>query len=181
MPEDAPHAHRSYAPKVVRCFVLTVSDRRGAEDDASGDAIAERMEAAGHRVTGRRLVPDEVPAIRAAVTAALADEEVDAVLVTGGTGAAPRDRTPEAVEPLLDRRLEGFGELFRMLSYQEIGAAAMLSRATAGTAGRRAVFLLPGSVAAVRLAVERLVVPELPHLLGQLRRSAEPGGAGGER
>ena len=166
----APDQHRSYAPKSMCCEVLTVSYSRTAADDRSGDLIQELLEGAGHSISGRAIVPDDPEQVSARVLAALARQGVDAVLLTGGTGIAPRDSTVEAVEPLLDRRLDGFGELFRALSFQEIGAAAMLSRALAGTAGRSAVFLMPGSTAAVRLALEQLILPELPHLIGQLRR-----------
>lgn len=167
---SAPEQHRSYAPGSVRCSVLTVSDSRTAADDKSGDLIQQLLEAAGHEVAERAIVPDEPAHVAPRVRDAIARPDVDAVLLTGGTGIAPRDSTVEAVEPLLERRLDGFGELFRALSYQEIGAAAMLSRALAGTAERTAVFLMPGSSAAVRLAVERLILPELGHLIGQLRR-----------
>ena len=169
-PQTAPDQHRGYAPKSVRCSVLTVSDSRTAADDKSGDLIQELLEAGGHEVAERSIVPDEPAQVKPLVLAAIARPDVDAVLLTGGTGIAPRDSTVEAVEPLLERRLDGFGELFRALSYQEIGAAAMLSRALAGTSGRTAIFLMPGSSAAVRLAVERLILPELAHLIGQLRR-----------
>jgi molybdenum cofactor biosynthesis protein B len=167
---SAPEQHRDYAPKSLRCCVLTVSDSRTAADDKSGDLIQQLLEGAGHEVALRAIVPDEPSQVKPRVLDAIARPDVDAVLLTGGTGIAPRDSTVEAVEPLLERRLDGFGELFRALSYQEIGAAAMLSRALGGTVGRTAVFLMPGSSAAVRLALERLILPELPHLIGQLRR-----------
>ncbi len=166
----APAQHRAYAPASVSCLVLTVSDTRTTDDDASGKLVAERLEAAGHRAVERAIVRDEREAIRAAVLRGIARADVDAVIATGGTGVSPRDCTPEAVEPLLDKVLHGFGELFRALSFQEIGAAALLSRALAGTAQRTAVFVVPGSSAAVRLALERLILPELAHLVGQLRR-----------
>jgi molybdenum cofactor biosynthesis protein B len=169
-PEDVPAAHRARAPTVVRALILTVSDSRVTATDASGKLIQERLEARGHRVVDRDLVPDEPERIRAAVLAAIARPDVDLVLVTGGTGVAPRDTTPDTVEPLLDKLLAGFGELFRSLSWDEIGPAAMLSRALAGTAGRTAVFVVPGSSAAVRLALDRLILPEIGHVLEQLRR-----------
>ena len=118
----------------------------------------------------RQIVKDEPAEIRQLLTDAIARSEIDAVLVTGGTGVSPRDGTVETIEPLLDKRLDGFGEIFRALSFEEIGAAAMLSRALAGSAGRTAVFVMPGSSNAVRLALERLILPELAHLVGQLRR-----------
>jgi len=118
----------------------------------------------------RRIVPDDAGAIARELRAALEREGVDAVVLTGGTGIAPRDVTPEAVLPLLDRVVPGFGELFRMLSYQEIGSAAVLSRALAGLASGRVVFVLPGSRGAVQLAMEKLVLPEIGHLLGEARK-----------
>jgi molybdenum cofactor biosynthesis protein B len=162
--------HRRSAPAVLGFAVLTVSDSRAAADDVSGRALRERAEAAGHRVAGSAIVPDDVAAIRAALRRLLALPGVDVVLVTGGTGFSPRDLTLEAVGPLFDRPVDGFGELFRLLSYQQVGAAAMLSRAAAGLIGDRAVFLLPGSPKAVALAMEALILPEVGHLLGQARR-----------
>jgi len=126
--------------------------------------------AAGHRVVGTDLVADDVAAIRTAVWRLLAEPGLDVVVLTGGTGFSPRDLTVEAVAPLFDRAVEGFGELFRMLSYQQVGAAAMLSRAAAGLVRDRAVFLLPGSPKAVALALEALILPEAAHLLAQARR-----------
>jgi molybdopterin adenylyltransferase len=168
---DAPAAHRAYAPGSLGCAVLTVSDSRSAADDSSGRAIRERLEAAGHRVVEHSIVSDDREAIQFAVLRSLAHREVDAVIATGGTGVSPRDVTPEAIAPLLEKELPGFGELFRLLSFQEIGSAALLSRALAGTTAGKAVFVLPGSSGAVVLGMERLIVPELGHLLGQLRRA----------
>ncbi len=167
---DAPGQHRAYAPKSVACLVLTVSDSRTPETDSSGQSIQERLESAGHEVVARHIVRDEPEAIRGEVQRAITRPDVDVVLVTGGTGVSPRDLTVETVEGLLHKVLPGFGELFRALSFQEIGAASMLSRALAGTAGRTAVFVMPGSSGAVRLALERLILPEVAHLVGQLRR-----------
>jgi len=161
-------AHRTAAPPGVRCFVLTVSDTRTADTDASGHAIRTLLEAAGHEVVGHALVRDEPDEVTAQVGHALADARVQAVLTTGGTGITSRDGTFEAVDALLEKRLPGFGELFRMLSFAEIGAAAMLSRATAGMARGTAVFVLPGSEHAVRLAMTRLVLPELGHVVQQI-------------
>jgi molybdenum cofactor biosynthesis protein B len=164
--------HRAAAGTVTFGFAaITASDSRKPGDDLSGGQIRERALAAGHRVVESRLVPDEAGALRAAVVAALASPAVDVVVVTGGTGLAPRDVTIEAVAPLFEKTIDGFGELFRRLSWDEIGPAAMLSRAAAGVVAGKAVFLLPGSPAAVRLALERLVLPELAHLLAQARRA----------
>ena len=151
--------------------VLTVSDTRTLETDSGGARVAELLAAAGHAVVAREIVRDDAAAIAAALRAALARDGVDAVILTGGTGVAPRDVTPEAVEPLLDRVVPGFGELFRMLSYQDIGSAAMLSRALAGLVRGRVVFALPGSRGAVELAMEKLVLPEIGHLLGEARKA----------
>lgn len=167
---DPPSQHRAYAPEAVQCAVLTVSDSRTPDSDSAGDLIEERLVAAGHKVVERSLLPDEMDPVRAFVVRAIDRADVDALIVTGGSGIAPRDTTPEAVAPLLEKTLPGFGELFRSLSFQEVGPAAMLSRAVAGTAARTVVFVLPGSRGAVQLALERLILPELGHLVGQLRR-----------
>lgn len=163
--------HRQAAPATLGFAVLTVSDTRAKRDDTSGNALRELASAAGHQVVDSTLVPDDVAAIRGAVRRLLALPEVDVLVVTGGTGFSPRDVTLDAVEPLLDQRVDGFGELFRMLSWAQVGAAAMLSRAAAGLVGTRAVFLLPGSPKAVTLAMEALILPEAAHLLGQARRA----------
>ncbi|HEY6508810.1 MAG TPA: MogA/MoaB family molybdenum cofactor biosynthesis protein [Vicinamibacterales bacterium] len=160
--------HRSRGPAVVGCFVLTVSDTRTAQTDTSGQAIRTVLQEAGHVVTGSAIVPDEPLRVTVSVREWLAHPATRVIVTTGGTGITARDGTFEAVDGLFEKRLEGFGELFRMLSFQEIGPAAMLSRATAGTVGRRAIFLLPGSEAAVRLALVRLVLPELGHIVQQL-------------
>jgi molybdenum cofactor biosynthesis protein B len=154
-------AHGRDAPASVRCVVVTISDTRTSETDRSGDEIAARLEAGGHQVTGRRLVRDEPEVVRDLV-ASLAGT-VDVIVTTGGTGLTRRDSTYEAIAGLLDKRMDGFGELFRMLSFEEIGPAAMLSRACAGTARRTVVFCLPGSEPAVRLAMDRLIVPVVAH------------------
>ena len=167
---DPPQEHRAYGPDRLGFAALTVSDSRTAEDDGSGDAIERLARAAGHDLVERRIVPDEIVEIRAAAGELLRRDDVDVLVLSGGTGFSPRDLTLEAAAPLLERRVDGFGELFRLLSYQEIGAAAMLSRAAAGVIGGRAVFVLPGSPKAVTLAMERLILPEAGHLLGQARR-----------
>ena len=172
-----PHTHAS-KDLVSRCFVLTVSDTRTAETDVGGRTIREAIEAAGHRVVGVQIVPDDPEAIREVVSRASASSEeqteressCDVLLITGGTGISARDRTPEAVQPLLDFELPGFGELFRLLSYREIGSAAMLSRALAGVRSSCVVFAIPGSVAAVKLALDALIIPELGHLKSELAK-----------
>jgi len=162
--------HRSQGPRIVGCFVLTVSDTRTEATDTSGRAIADLLTAAGHAVTGRAIVKDDARDVRSIIDQQLASEHVDVVITTGGTGITSRDSTYEAIAALLEKQLDGFGELFRMLSYDEIGAAAMMSRATAGLVRGRIVVALPGSENAVRLAMEKLVIPELPHLVQQARK-----------
>lgn len=161
MPE---REHRAERVESVSCAVLTVSDTRTAETDKSGTLLRERLESAGHRIISHEIVPDDPSLVRDRVSALCGERLCQAVLLTGGTGLAPRDTTYEAVTSLLDKRLDGFGELFRALSFQEIGSAAMLSRAMAGVCGSTLVFSMPGSTGAVRLAMDRLIVPELGHL-----------------
>ena len=150
--------------------IITVSDTRTVETDTSGRAIADLLESAGHRVAGRTILKDEPADVEAAVRRGISDPQVDVVITTGGTGITSRDSTYEAIDRLLDKRLDGFGELFRMLSYPEIGAAAMLTRATAGLAGGTIVIALPGSEHAVRLGMTKLVLPEIGHLVREARR-----------
>jgi molybdenum cofactor biosynthesis protein B len=169
--EGGLHRHRDEALADVPCAIVTVSDTRTLETDTGGALMAELLEKAGHTVAGREVVRDEPEQIAAAVRGALAREGVRAILVTGGTGVAPRDVTPETVEPLLDRVIPGFGELFRMLSWDDVGSAALLSRALAGLAGGRVVFVLPGSRGALRLALEKLILPELGHLAAEAART----------
>lgn len=167
-------SHRKVAPAAgeIRVAIITVSDTRTLQTDESGSLAEALTTTAGFQVTRRELVPDEPAQIAARVRELCDAQEVDVVLLTGGTGLAARDGTVEALTPLLDRRLDGFGELFRMLSFAEVGAAAMLSRAVGGTLGRVALFAMPGSPAAVQLALGRLILPELRHLVGQLRNGS---------
>lgn len=162
--------HRAASPARVRVFVLTVSDTRTEDTDSSGRAIADLLVEAGHDVSGRAIVRDEPADVRAKVITALLEPGTQVIITTGGTGIGSRDSSFEAIDALLEKRLDGFGELFRMLSYQEIGAAAMLSRATAGLARGRIVISLPGSEHAVRLAMTKLVLPELGHLVREATR-----------
>ena len=162
--------HRRDAPTSVAVHVITISDTRTLETDTSGRLIASLLDESGHRVAGRTVLKDEPEDVRRTVAALVRDEAVDVVITTGGTGITARDSTFEAIDGLLEKRLVGFGELFRMLSYQEIGAAAMLSRATAGLTTRTVILSLPGSEHAVRLAMEKLVLPELGHLVREARR-----------
>jgi molybdopterin adenylyltransferase len=160
--------HRKAAVTTVRCAVITISDTRAHESDVSGRAIVELLEGAGHVVAKRQILRDEPKDVRDAVLANLGG--VDAIITTGGTGITSRDSTYEALLGVFEKRLDGFGELFRSLSYQEIGSAAMMTRATAGVARGTAVFLLPGSEHAVRLGMTKLILPEIGHVVRELRR-----------
>lgn len=162
--------HKAEAPARVGCFVLTVSDTRTPDSDTSGRAIRELLEHAGHLVTGAAIVKDDPELVAMQVRRQLAEPATRVIVTTGGTGITARDSTYEAIERLLEKRLDGFGELFRAISYQEVGPAAMLSRAVAGTSGRKAIFVLPGSENAVRTAMTRLVIPELGHVVAQLEK-----------
>jgi molybdenum cofactor biosynthesis protein B len=157
--------HRRESPTSVRCAVVTVSDTRTLDDDRGGALIVEMLTAAGHSIASREIVPDESGRMRPLVESLVVGRTVDAILLTGGTGIAARDQTFETISKLLDKEMPGYGELFRMLSYEEIGPAAMLSRAIGGTIDRVVVLTMPGSTAAVRLAMEKLIVPELGHLV----------------
>ena len=160
--------HRQTAVTGVRCAVLTVSDTRAPETDVSGRTIVEALESAGHVVAKRQILRDNPKDVHDAVLAHIGG--VDAIITTGGTGITSRDSTYEAVAALFEKRIDGFGELFRMLSYPEIGSAAMMTRACAGVARGTAIFILPGSEHAVRLAMARLILPELGHVVRELRR-----------
>jgi len=174
MSESGPaERHRDAAPPAakIRVALVTASDSRTPATNEGGRILRGLVEEAGFAVVEETLLAEDPVALRDRVTSLARAAIADAVLVTGGTGLAPRDRTPEAIAPLFEQRLPGFGELFRMLSFQQIGAAAMLSRAEAGVVGGVLVFLLPGSPAAIELAVRRLIAPELGHLVSQLRRA----------
>jgi molybdopterin adenylyltransferase len=170
---ESVHRHRDSAPDTVRVAVLTISDTRTPETDTGGDTIDELMRGAGHEVVERDIVGDDATRIRTELLDLLARSDVDAVITTGGTGISARDTTYEVVDRMLDKRLDGFGEIFRMLSYEEVGAAAVLSRAVAGAVGDKLVACLPGSRNAVRLAVEKLLVPEIAHVVFELRKHRE--------
>lgn len=161
------HPHPS--PEPVACAVITVSDTRTVDSDRSGQLIQGLLRQGGHAVSDYRIVPDEPLQIRDLCQSLAARVDVDALILTGGTGIAPRDTTYDAVAALLDKTLTGFGELFRQLSFQEIGSRAMASRAVAGVYGTTLVFSLPGSSKGVKLAMEALILPELPHLVALLR------------
>ena len=163
------HRHSDIKAKVA---VLTISDTRTVETDESGRIIKDKLIAAEHTVAAYRITTDDPEIIRDAIEQFLNDPNIEAVITNGGTGISPRDQTVETVTRLLDKTLDGFGELFRFLSYEEIGSSAMMSRAIGGIARGKPLFALPGSKAAVRLGMEKLILPELPHLLYELRKHA---------
>jgi molybdopterin adenylyltransferase len=169
-PDRVPLEHKATAPQSIGCFVLTISDSKTESTDTSGQLIRELLTGAGHTVVGHAIVRDEPTQVTALIRKGCVDPAVEAFILTGGTGVTSRDSTFEAVEVMLDKRLTGFGELFRMLSYPEIGAAAMMSRAQGGVVQGRALFSLPGSPNACRLALEKLILPELGHVLREVRR-----------
>lgn len=167
-----PELHKSAAPKSVGIYIITCSTSKfkaikaGQEpNDASGDIIQKLALRGGHRVEGRRLISDSKPMITKTTKHALRGRGVDAVIITGGTGLSPRDVTPESISPFIDRELPGFGELFRKISFESIGSPALLSRAFAGTSKGKPIFCLPGSPDAVQTAMEKLILPELGHII----------------
>jgi molybdopterin adenylyltransferase len=162
--------HKAQAPASVRCAVVTISDTRTEATDTGGRAIVELLQGAGHEVVSKTIVRDEPLRVQGLIVEYVQDARVQAIITTGGTGITSRDSTYEAVVALFEKQLDGFGELFRMLSYQEIGAAAMLSRACAGVLRRRVIMSVPGSEHAVRLAMTKLILPELGHLIREVSR-----------
>ena len=170
---ESVHKHKESAPDTVRVAILTISDTRTPETDTGGDIAEELLRGAGQEVVERRIVRDEVSGIRNNLIDLLARSDVDAVITTGGTGISARDTTYEVVERMVEKRLDGFGEIFRMLSFEEIGSATIMSRALAGSVGSKFVASLPGSRNAVRLAVEKLLVPELSHIVFELSKHQE--------
>ncbi len=170
MPSASTEEHRKQAPKSVRCAVVTVSDTRDETTDGSGKFIRDALTGAGHEVALYRIVKDEPEQIRIVLREAAETKTIRAALINGGTGIAKRDRTYETVAGLIEKKMDGFGELFRMLSFDDIGPAAMLSRAVAGTYSGMVIFSLPGSTGAVRLAMEKLILPELGHLVWEMSK-----------
>ena len=161
--------HKARGKRSISCFVVTVSDTRDETTDESGQLIKSLLTDDKHLLAGYRIVKEEPAEIEALLREALANQQVDAVVINGGTGISPRDGTYEVIVGLLDKRLDGFGEIFRYLSYQDIGSAAIMSRAVAGSAQGKVLISLPGSKGAVRLAMERLILPELRHMVSQLQ------------
>ena len=161
----AVHEHKNKAHRTVRCAVITLSDTRDETTDKSGQRIKALLAEHEQPVVSYQILKDEPDQITAAVQALLARPDVDVILTNGGTGIAPRDTTFEALQGLLEKEIPGFGEMFRMLSYEDIGSAAMLTRATAGVAQGKVIISLPGSTGAVELGMTKLVLPELGHML----------------
>jgi len=167
----AHHEHKKHAEKVIaRVAVITVSDTRTVETDSSGACILDAVKNAGHQVSSYRIIKDEPSLISAALDELSSAGATDAVIINGGTGISKRDSTFDAVDCLLRKKLPGFGEIFRALSYREIGSAAIMSRATAGLIGKMIVFSMPGSETAVRLAMKELIIPELSHAIWEMNR-----------
>ena len=164
------HEHRAASPTQIRCYVLTVSDTRTEENDTGGRLLRELLIGEGHEVVGHAIVPDEPATLSGAIEEQLNAEVVQAVITTGGTGISRRDGTFEVVSTLIEKRIDGFGELFRALSFEEIGPSAILSRACAGTARGKILISLPGSKNAVRLGMTKLVLPELGHFVREVTR-----------
>ncbi len=158
--------HKEKSPESVECAVVTVSDTREEEDDSSGKKIKEMLRAEGHEIVGYEIVKDDIEEIKDVFHCV----EAQVYILNGGTGVSSRDVSPDAVNDIIDRKLPGFGELFRQLSYEDIGSPAMLSRATAGVCGDKIIFLMPGSTPAVKLGMEKLILPELGHLVYEVNK-----------
>lgn len=170
LPPSPAADHREASPDSANVAVLTMSDTRDREQDRSGEIIRNMLSWRGLSVAAYEIIPDDPERIRQQIATWIADPAIDAIITNGGTGISSRDSTYDVIAAMLEKRLDGFGELFRMLSWQEIGAAAMLSRAVAGSVGTTAIFTLPGSSNAVKLAMEKLIGPELGHVIHELRK-----------
>lgn len=157
--------------KRINCQIVTISDTRTEETDKSGDLIRQLLEEAGHYVISKEIIPDSAPTIERVIRSGTFNPDVDVIITSGGTGIAYRDVTIEAIQPLLQKEIDGFGELFRMLSYlEDIGSAAMMSRAIAGVCNHKAIFAVPGSSGAVKLAMNKLILPELDHVIHEIQK-----------
>ncbi len=162
--------HKDISPRTVNCAVLTISDSRTEATDESGRFIIKALEGSGHRVTARGIIRNSADTIGNRLAELLADDAVEVIITSGGTGASHRDVTVETVNPILEKKLDGFGELFRYLTYQEIGTPSIMSRALGGIARGKVILCLPGSTAAARLALEKIILPELGHLVHEANR-----------
>ncbi len=162
--------HKHKAPKSVSCAVLTISDTRTEKDDESGRLLMQKLSETGHRVTSYCVLRNEADSIKKKIHELLKEEELQVVITLGGTGVSHRDITVETISPILEKRLDGFGELFRFLSYQEIGSSSIMSRAIAGVAMEKVIICLPGSLEATRLATDKIIIPEIGHMVREATR-----------
>ncbi len=162
--------HKEKAPRSVNCAVLTISDSRTEQNDESGQLMKQRLSENGHRVMHYEIMKNDADVIKKKVSELLRQEELRVIIASGGTGVSQRDITVETVSPLLEKRLDGFGELFRLLSYQEIGTASIMSRAIAGVVGGKVIICLPGSLGATELAMDRIIIPEIGHMVREATR-----------
>ncbi len=164
------HDHKHTAPKKVNCAVVIISGSRTEQNDESGKLIMQTLKDNGHQVTSYDILRNDVDSIRKKLDELLGDDGLQVIITSGGTGASRMDLTIETISPVLDKKLDGFGELFRFLTYQEIGTGSILSRAMAGVARGKVIICLPGSTAAVRLAIEQIILPEIGHLVREASR-----------
>ena len=162
--------HKREAPQSVGCAVITISDTRTEQDDESGELIKQKLSENGHRVMAYALLKNEAESLQKKLHELLARQEIQVIITCGGTGLGSRDVSVETISPILEKRLDGFGELFRSLSYQEVGTVSIMSRAMAGVAGSRVIICLPGSLGAVRLAMDKIILPEIGHMVREATR-----------
>ena len=162
--------HKKVSPQSVTCAVITISDSRTEQDDESGKLFREQLSQNGHKVLAHALLKNDAAAIRQKIAELLEQEELQVIITSGGTGLSHRDVTVETVSPMLEKKLDGFGELFRSLSYQEIGTSSIMSRAIAGVTGGKVIISLPGSLGATRLAIEKIILPEIGHMVREATR-----------
>ena len=162
--------HKQQAPQSVSCAVLTISDSRTEQDDESGRLLKEKLSQNGHRVIFYSILKNEAESIEKKIHELLGQEELQVIITSGGTGVSHRDITVETVSPILEKKLDGFGELFRFLTYQELGTASIMSRAIAGVARGKVIICLPGSPGAADLAMDRVILPEIGHLVREATR-----------
>ena len=162
--------HKREAPQTISCAIITISDSRTEQTDESGTLLKQRLSDSGHRVIAYAILKNDVDAIKKKINELLSQPELQVIITSGGTGAGHRDITVETISPFLDKKLDGFGELFRSLSYQEIGTASIMSRAIAGVVGGKVIICLPGSLGAVKLAMDKIILPEIGHLVREATR-----------
>ncbi len=162
--------HRAKSPQSVNCAVIIISDSRTEQDDESGRLIKQKLSQNGHGLVAYALLKNDAAAIKQKIAELLGQAELQVIIASGGTGLSHRDVTVETISPLLEKKLDGFGELFRSLSYQEIGTASMLSRAIGGVAGGKVILCLPGSLGAVTLAMDKMILPEIGHMVREANR-----------